>query len=137
MCRYLSWDPGNSPIATPWFDSPAIAKPIDTADLVFANFANRVSYWTDTSPGQWWVSDLDLQQPRLLFADTAGTLSSENIGFLWSPDDLHVILEVEGASVPGRIYHIQTKVQEEWPWKCDRAATSPRTGRLAEMPQDF
>lgn len=131
VCRYLSWDPGNDPIATPWLASPAIAKPVDTADVAFANFDNRMAYWTDTSPGQWWISDLDLQQPELIFTDTTGTYPYEKVQLFWSPDDLHVILEVEGESLPGRIYHVQTKMQEEWPWKCDRVATSPRTAKLA------
>ena len=59
------------------------------------------------------------------------TLGPE-VGWRWSPDDLHLIAEPdEEWERKGTIYHLLTGGLEDWPYTCDRVALSPRSGRLA------
>ncbi len=134
-CDYVTWDSGDTALPT----RLPVSYTVSSGIIDFANFANLVTYWTYTTPGenvpnQWWISDLDLKHPELIFTDVAGTYAhntQETLHLVWSPDDLHVILDVRGEPVPGMIYHVLTKKREAWPWKCDRAAVSPHTGTLA------
>jgi len=47
------------------------SSPAHALVLAFSYFSNRLAYWTQTSPGQLWVSDLDYQNPELVFTDSS------------------------------------------------------------------
>lgn len=114
-------------------DSPAHALL-----LTFANTKDLVAYWTDSASGQLWISDLAYQEPRLIFSDEANDYRVKDppnldykVKLTWSPDDLHLIVDVPSGSTPDLIYDLQTEVLEPWPWECDQIAFSPRTEHFA------
>ena len=92
----------------------------------FANFANLIVC----------ASGLEGGEDQALVTDMFGkqvyhTLGPE-VGWHWSPDDLHLIAEPdEERGRKGAIYHLLTGKLEDWPYTCDRVALSPRSGRLA------
>ncbi len=143
-CTYEAWaEDSGGDFASQFFfasdreDTPA-HSPAHALLLTYAHFADLVAYWTDDTPRQLWISDLDYQRPQSIYTDVAGKYPVKNPSYtdhqlrlLWSPDDRHLIVDAPTGSVPDLIYHIQNGKLEEWPWECDRVALSPRTGRLA------
>jgi hypothetical protein len=99
--------------------------------LGFANFADHMAYWSSIEPRELWVSDLALKNRKRLFTDTQSKYKSMSIYLTWSPDDLHLMVNVEENKELNLIYHVQTGVLEPWPYTCDRVALSPRSERLA------
>lgn len=101
----------------------------------FAHFANRLAYWTGSVPSELWVADIDYRHPERVYIDNGGQYAhipdGEGIVLNWSPDDLHLMVEVSDHSAPDLIYDIQTGLVETWPWECDRVGISPRSKRLA------
>jgi hypothetical protein len=81
-----------------------------------------------------WLSDLDLENPQLIYTDEDELYSDADyetaLNLQWTADDLHLIWYTENDS-PNLIYHLQTQTIELWPWKCDRIALSSRTNKLA------
>jgi hypothetical protein len=110
--------------------------PADALTAAFAHFSNRFAYWTQIETGKLWVSDLAYQDPQAVYTDDrdlhhmSGVESGE-FKLVWTPDDLHVILDSQDAAYESLIYHLETGTVEQWPWKCDRVAQSPYTSRLA------
>lgn len=123
----------------PLHDGTAVG-PGDALLLSFANYANTVAYWTDKEIGQLWISDMELEMPRLIYADEAQVYATNDDSLyawdgkgdlIWTPDDLHVIFDPKDKTLPNLIYHLQSNAAEPWPWDCDRVAVSPQTKRLA------
>lgn len=117
-------------------DEPGRAHfPDNLLSFAFAQFANQFAYWVGGAQGQLWLADLDNRHPRLIFADKSGQYGhfreGEGIALTWSPDDMHLIVEVSDHSAPDLIYHVQSGRLEAWPWNCDRVGVSPRSQRLA------
>lgn len=123
----------------PFHDGLAVG-PGDALLLTFANYTNKVAYWTGNEKGQLWISDLELENPQLVYTDETQIYETNedslyswfgNGDLIWSADDLHLIFDPKDETLPNLIYHLQNDSVEEWPWYCDRVALSPQTGRLA------
>lgn len=108
--------------------------------LSFANYANKVAYWTGNETGQLWITDLELENPQLVYTDEAKVYATGEDSLsswfgkgdlIWTPDDLHVIFDPTDETLPNLIYHLESNSVELWPWYCDRVALSSRTNRLA------
>lgn len=109
--------------------------PASATLISFAHFADKVAYWINDDVRQLWLSDLDLENPQLIYTDKDEVYSNADyegreFNLRWTDDDLHLIWYTNDDS-PNLIYHLQTQTIEPWPWKCDRIALSPRTNRLA------
>lgn len=73
-CDYVAWDSGNSTLPT----RIPVSYSVSSGIVDFANFANLMTFWTyvspsENTPNEWWISDLDLKHPELIFTDLAGT----------------------------------------------------------------
>lgn len=104
--------------------------------LAFAHYADLMVYWTQGDVGQLWLSDLNAENPQLLFTDEMGRYSlsvygGRELNLSWTPDDQHVILDDVKGDQESLIYHVEHGVIEPWPWYCDRVARSPLTSRFA------
>lgn len=106
--------------------------------LKFANFADRVAYWTGSIPSELVVSDLGLKSPVTLFVDSDGKYKiqdypypNDEIELIWSPDDLHLIVNVPADKKLNLIYDMNTGLVNNWPYKCETIARSPRTSMWA------
>ena len=92
----------------------------------FANFANLIICPSGLENGddQYLVTDM--------FGKQVYRILGPEVGWRWSPDDLHLIAEPDAEwDRKGTIYHLLTGELEDWPYTCDRVALSPRSGRLA------
>ncbi|MBE7531285.1 MAG: hypothetical protein HND44_18330 [Chloroflexi bacterium] len=123
----------------PFHDGTAVG-PGDALLLSFANYANKVAYWTGNEAGQLWIADLELENPQLVYADEAQIFATGEDSLsswfgkgdlIWTPDDLHVIFDPKDEALPNLIYHLESNSVEPWRWYCDRVALSPHTGQLA------
>lgn len=118
-------------------DSMPATGPAQAVTLEFAHYANFVAYWTNSEKGQLWVADMELTEPKVVFTDENEIytpfedVSLPYLDFIWTPDDLHLILDPRNKELPNLIYHQQTGQVEEWPWLCNRFAISPRTQQVA------
>lgn len=111
--------------------------PADALIATFANYSNKIAYWTGKSNnGKLYIYDLLSRHEQLIFTDLAGEYSieqfgSQDISLLWSPDDLHLILRDNRRLNSSMIYNVSDNTFVSWPWDCDRIAVSPKTNRLA------
>lgn len=106
--------------------------------MQFAHSADRLAYWTIGLPGKLWVSDLTIKKPALIFTDTRrlypvdyASYPDELINLQWSPDDLHLMVNVQERPELSLIYDLRSHILEKWPYLCNQVAMSPRSGRLA------
>jgi hypothetical protein len=79
--------------------------------------------------GTAWISDLMNQRKVHLFKYESPI--GEHPQVLWTPDDQHIIFDMEYGDSPAVIYHRQSGQFEEWPYRCDRIAISPQSKRAA------
>lgn len=103
--------------------------------LSFANFANKVAYWTANGVGQLWLSDLMWDKPEVVYTDVDGVYTTDNyrngvFNLIWLPDDLHLIFYTTDET-PNFIVDTQSNTVESWPWNCNRIALSPKSQHLA------
>lgn len=122
------------------FHNGGAVGPGDALLLSFANYANKIAYWTGNETGQLWISDLKLENPQLAYTDEEQIYATGDDSLfswfgkgdlIWTPDDLHVIFDPQDETLPNLIYHLTSNSMDPWPWYCDRIALSPRTSRLA------
>ena len=125
----------NEPIIIDGFEPTSDSDgPAQGYDLSFANYANLIAYWPLGVPGKLFISDLSSQTQHLIFTDTDQAYrigDGERVRLIWSPDDLHLIVDIKDSVERDFIYHLQTGVREPWPYDCDRVAWSPKSEKMA------
>ncbi|MCA9945387.1 MAG: PD40 domain-containing protein, partial [Anaerolineales bacterium] len=115
-------------------ESENIIGPGNAIVIVFSNFSNQLAYINRTSNGesQIWISDIDFDNPQLIYVGENHQEGLEGeFQLTWSPDDKYLFITSYDNSSPNRIYHLETGLLDIWPWKCDFVALSTRTEHIA------
>jgi hypothetical protein len=92
----------------------------------FANHDQMVSYFDWDSA---WIVSLTNQRKMRLFEHEYPLDRETQV--LWTPDDQHIIFDMDDGDSPAIIYHRKSGYFEEWPYRCDRLAISPQSRRAA------
>ena len=118
--------------------------PGDAQDLAFSHYSDQIAYWTWGEKGALWISDLSFNNPSVLFVDDEMVYPTDfqsfpgtSINIQWTPDDLHIILNIRDDYSLNLIYHLQTYTIEKWPYHCDRIAMSPRSHKLSTWCESY
>jgi hypothetical protein len=92
----------------------------------FANHEQLVAYfdWENV-----WIADITNQRKARLFEYEYSHDRETQI--LWTPDDQHIIFDVDDGGLPAVIYNRSSGYFKEWPYRCDRIAISPQSNRIA------
>ncbi|HNB54897.1 MAG TPA: hypothetical protein PK530_23310, partial [Anaerolineales bacterium] len=107
--------------------------------LEFANFSDKMAYWISGVQSSLWLSDLEGQQRQMIFLDaeqkyTAFEISSypyNEVDLIWTPDDLHLLVDFLDEDLQDFIYHLQSNTLENWNYECNQLALSPKSAKVA------
>lgn len=113
------------------YSSDDPSSPANSKQFAFSFYSDQIAYWTATTPGELWISDLAYTNPQQILIDKEGIYPSDDIKLIWLPDDQHLILYASSTEAPTLIYHVQTGTWEPWPWLCDSVILSPQSDNLA------
>lgn len=95
--------------------------------ISFSFNGNRIAY--QKSNGEIWISDLMINKPIKLVDMSAGNETGSNL--IWTPDDIHLIIDNVDPNQPDLIYEINSGKLETWNRTCNQLVLSPRTKQLA------
>lgn len=107
--------------------------------LSFANFADKITYWVPILEEEEWkghlmIADMRYTQSKEIYKDQENLYDhvlSSNLRLLWTPDDMHIIIDASYSGLPSMIYHLEEDKLEPWSYICDSVAISPRSGSYA------
>lgn len=108
--------------------------------MSFAHYSNQVIFWRrgPEKVGQIWLTDLELQNPRVIFTDTEQLFNSDiyfpprDVEFEWFPNDRYVLVQPANANAPRLLIDVATETyQLNWNWTCNTIIVSPQTRQFA------
>jgi len=122
--------------------NPAKVLPLDQGQASWVDFSNSSDRLWFIKPddqnqdekvheNQLWISNLRGQESTLVYTTTSDIWQWETMDPLWTPDDLHIIIQTSNHSEDAVIYDVKTRQLEDWPYDCNRLALSPHSSKLA------